>query len=84
MSSPFDELGQGCTLWSKIDHVPSPPLPSVSIPLPTQGAHQTWTCGPMLGTDRHSIMTLRYQLHASLIVVSHFILNVACFDTPMS
>ena len=37
---------------------------SVSIPLPTQGTHPTWSFGLMLGTDRPSIMTMRHQLHA--------------------
>ena len=50
----------------KVDCIQPPTLPSVSIPLPTQGMHQTWSCGLMLGTDRHSIMILRYQLHSSV------------------
>ena len=47
----------------KVDSVPSQSLQHDQTPLPTQGIHQTWTCGLLLGTDRHSTMALRHYVH---------------------
>ena len=50
----------------KIETDPSPSMQQALPPLPIQGIHQTWTCGLLLGTDRHSTMALRHHVHVNI------------------
>ena len=50
----------------KIETDHSPSTQQDLPPLPTQGIHPTWTCGLLLGTDKHPTMALRHHVHVNI------------------
>ena len=50
----------------KVEPDPFPSPQQALPPLPTQGIHQTWTCGLLLGIERHSTMASRHHVHVHI------------------